>query len=145
MSLPIDHIISIIDRNRPMSRSCIKFLCGICSKTVKKITKQFNVTLVIFGFIVDVMMSPILNIRQHRISLWRLVWAFCSFWQKGGKTGSTKILVALLKTHAPRISPFILLNCWITFVKDGGSVALTFIQLTFSPLTLIFLINPIPS
>ena len=66
MSLPIDHIISIIDRNRPKPRNCIKFPCGICSKTVKKIAKQFNVTLVISGSTVNVMMSLILNVPFTR-------------------------------------------------------------------------------
>ena len=31
----IDHIIDIIENTRPKIRSCVKFPCGICSKTVK--------------------------------------------------------------------------------------------------------------
>ena len=44
MSLSIDHIISIVDNNRPQPRSCVKFPYGICNKTVKQIIKQYNVT-----------------------------------------------------------------------------------------------------
>ena len=36
MSFSVDHIISIIDNNGPKPRSCVKFPCGICNKTVKK-------------------------------------------------------------------------------------------------------------
>ena len=36
MSFSVDHIISIIDNNNPKPRSCVKFPCGICNKTVKK-------------------------------------------------------------------------------------------------------------
>ena len=53
MSFSIDHIISIVDNNRPKPRSCVKFPCGICNKTVKNIIKQYNVTLAIFGFTLD--------------------------------------------------------------------------------------------
>ena len=71
MSLPIDHIISIIDRNRPKPRSCIKFPYGICSKTVKKahkVIKCDSVISVISGFTVDVMMSLILNTNTSKLT-----------------------------------------------------------------------------
>ena len=63
MSFSIDHTISIVDNNRPKPRSCVKFPCGIYNKTVKKIIKQYNVTLAIFGFTLDVMMSRIRNMN----------------------------------------------------------------------------------
>ena len=63
MSFSIDHILSIIDDNKSKPRSCIKFPCGICNKTVQQILKQFNVNLVIFGFTLDAMVSLILNMN----------------------------------------------------------------------------------
>ena len=36
MSFSIDHIINLIDTNRPKPRTCVKFPCGICNKSVKK-------------------------------------------------------------------------------------------------------------
>ena len=42
MSFSVDHIISIIDNNRPKPRSCIKYPCGICSKSVKKNQKAIQ-------------------------------------------------------------------------------------------------------
>ena len=67
-------------------RSCIKFPCGICNKTVQQIIKQYNVTLVIFGFTVDAMVSLILNMNTSKQilipgSVWYVVlnirWIMC--------------------------------------------------------------------
>ena len=42
MSFSVDHIISIIDNNRPKPTSCIKYPCGIYSKSVKKNQKAIQ-------------------------------------------------------------------------------------------------------
>ena len=36
MSFSIDHIINLIDTNRAKPRSCVKFPCGICNKSIEK-------------------------------------------------------------------------------------------------------------
>ena len=35
MSYTVDRVIDIIENNRPKPRSCVKFFCGICNKSVK--------------------------------------------------------------------------------------------------------------
>ena len=72
MSDTVDRDIDIIENNRPKPRSCVKFPCGICNKSVKKITiKLASVIPVIYGYTLYAMISQMHNMNASK--LWMIL------------------------------------------------------------------------